>query len=336
MSSFKAEVFKIKEIEPHPYADRLEIVKYLGWTIVVGKGNFKVGELAAYIPLYARLPESLVDSLGIKSYYHSKIRAVKLRGIHSQGLLIKAQEGWTEGEDVTNLLGITKWEEPIRYNAGESLPPEPSFQIYTDIENIKNFPTIFNKDEQLVLLEKIHGTNGRAMKLDGKILVGSHRINLKESESSLYWKAARMLDVEKNLEEGDTVFFEVFGSGVQDLTYGLSDGKIGVAVLDVIRDGKYLDYYDLVTLCDSNEWMMPPVAGYMGWGKTKESLEIILQLLNRKDGKGMKSIICPTQIAEGLVIRPTIERFSHELKGRCILKAHSDAYLTRKDATEKH
>ena len=46
MSDLLVNVVRIDAIEPHPNADKLEIVKLGGWQIVSGKGNYIVGDLA--------------------------------------------------------------------------------------------------------------------------------------------------------------------------------------------------------------------------------------------------------------------------------------------------
>ena len=49
MANFEAPIVRLT-IEPHPYADRLEIARALGYLSVVAKGEFQTGNLAVYIP----------------------------------------------------------------------------------------------------------------------------------------------------------------------------------------------------------------------------------------------------------------------------------------------
>lgn len=334
MSTFKAEVVKVK-VEVHPNADRLDLIKIKGWQCVAQKGQYKEGDLAVYLPIDSILPEQLVKDLGIEKNYHRRLRTIKLRGCISQGMIMplppallesgRLSPEWREGDDLTNFFGITKYEEPIPVcMSGIQLPSEPNFFIYTDIENIKNFPTALKEGELVAISEKIHGTNFRAAKIDGKLFVGSHRMNLARVETNLYWRGALSLKLDETLVDGEQVFGEVFGHGVQDLTYGKKQGEIAVRVFDVMKDKVYLDHYDFLKFVTERGWSETPIIFTGTWD---------LSLLKMTEGR---SQVDPGQIKEGIVIKPLVERFSTELQGRCIAKAIGEEYLLRKEGTERH
>lgn len=328
MSQFKVEVVTV-EVGTHPNADKLDLVKVKGWQCVAQKGQYKTGDLALYIPIDSQLPPELVTKLGIEKMYHKRIKTIKLRGYISQGMVaplsILTCEA-VEGNDYAVHLGITKYEEPIPVSmSGIQAPKEPNFFTYTDIENIKNFPTALKKGEMVVVTEKIHGTNFRAAKIDGKLFAGSHNTNLVRNSDNLYWRAAILLDLENKLAEGEQVFGEVYGAGVQDLTYGKKPGEIGVRIFDVVKDKVYLDYTDYLQYVLNRGLETAPTLITGEWGSFDH---LVLA--------SGKSTIQPDQIKEGVVIRPFKERFSEELQGRCIVKVISDEYLLRKDATEHH
>lgn len=332
MSTLKAEVVRL-EVAPHPNADRLDLCKVKGWQCVAQKGQYATGDLAIYIPIDSVLPPELVAKLGIEKMYHKRIRTVKLRGYISQGLLApiailpydmicSRQPRHAEGSDCTGILGITKYEEPIPVSmAGQHLPEEPGMLKYTDIENLKNYPDVFGSDDLVVAREKIHGSNFRAAKLGGKLFVGSHNRNLVRDENNLYWRAAKMLDLDAKLFEGEQVFAEVYGKGVQDLDYGAKSGEIRVAVFDLFRDGQYLGDEAFQAVADARLW---PTAHLIHRGKFSEF------------AMPKTSVMATGQIIEGAVIRPVAEEWSERLQGRKILKSISDEYLLRKDGTERH
>ena len=327
MSQFKIEVVAIDNVSNHPNADRLDIAQVRGWRCVVGRDQFKTGEAAVYIPIDSVLPEALVKELGIEKGYRNRVKSIKLRGEFSQGLLMKPREGWKINDDVGDALQITKWEEPIPVEMrGVMAPRDPRFVQYTDIENIKNYPTVFTPEDNIIVTEKIHGTNWRAANFDGDILVGSHRTNLKESESNLYWRGATLLGVKEKLLPGEQIFGEIYGAGVQDLTYGKAPGEIAVAIFDVMKDGKFLNYKDLQDFLESKGWskMYPPML-YGGPYSDK-----VIEL-----AKGY-SIIHHAQIKEGVVIKMWEETYDPKLAGRKILKAIGEQYLLRKDGSERH
>ena len=90
MSIFKVEVVKINSINPHPYTERLDIatIEGMAYQVITAKGNFKTGDLAFYFPIDSVIPDKYLDEFGIRPYYSKKLRAAKLRGIFSEGLLI--------------------------------------------------------------------------------------------------------------------------------------------------------------------------------------------------------------------------------------------------------
>lgn len=104
MSTFECPVVRVA-IEPHPNADAIELARVGGYLAIVKKGQFKDGDLAVYIPEQAVLPEWLLKLLGfwddlngkgtLSGSAGSRVRAIKLRGVLSQGLLIP----FTIGED---------------------------------------------------------------------------------------------------------------------------------------------------------------------------------------------------------------------------------------------
>lgn len=326
MSTFKVEVVRIDSIFPHPNADRLDVCKVKGWQCVAGKGEFNIGQLAVYIPIDSVLPEDLLKHLDLKNY-KKKLRTIKLRGMLSQGLLVNLpSENLVEGEDVTNMLGITKYEELIPLHmSGIQLPNEPRFVKYTDIENYKNYPEVFKKGEPVVLTEKIHGTNFRAAKVNGKLLVGSHRLNLKESDTNLYWRAARQLKLDERLQEGEQLFGEVYGKGIQDLTYGKNPGELHIAVFDFMKNNQYVNYSDLLQIVLERDFEIAPIIAYADW----DDIE------TKRFAQG-NSVICSSQIKEGIVVRPLLEEYSEILQGRKILKIINDEYLLKDGRTDFH
>lgn len=147
MAEFEAKVYKL-EIEEHPNADVLELAKVGDYRSIVRKGDFKTGDLGVYIPEAAICPEWLIQQLGLEGRLAGKtknrVKAVKLRGILSQGLIyplihdidpegndlysmLYSKDGTMVyelnlevGQDVTELLGLKKYEPPIPVHmAGE-------------------------------------------------------------------------------------------------------------------------------------------------------------------------------------------------------------------------
>ena len=92
-----AYVVIINEVTPIKGYDRVELAHVGGWTIVVGKGEFKPGDPAIYFEIDSKLPEvepfTNMEFLAKKKY---KIKTQKMCKSLSQGLLMSAANfGWT-------------------------------------------------------------------------------------------------------------------------------------------------------------------------------------------------------------------------------------------------
>jgi len=177
MDDFKVEVCKIGKIEKHPNADRLDIATVKGWQCVVGKDQFKVGDLVVYFPIDSVLPRDLElilfpEDAKVK-LSKARVRTIRLRGAISQGLAIGAEmfAGFNKfkvGQDLTETLGVTKYEPappPFSVRNGHQRAKKdinPNFEEYTKINHLKNFPAAIQPDDYVVVTEKIHGTNFRA------------------------------------------------------------------------------------------------------------------------------------------------------------------------------
>ena len=264
MSNLKVEVVKIDDIKPHTNADLLEIAIIRGWQVVVKKGEFKKDDLVVYFPIDSVLPQRLSDTIGITKYLSGgRLKAVKLRGESSFGLIwdkTKASEyiwpmpfdkrNYGEGDDLTEGLGVTKWEPPLNLNDGESDVPHSCFFNYTDIQNLRNYLNIFNENEDVRITEKIHGTNSRYGWIDNTLMVGSHTMRKKESEKCKWFKPLKIYpqiqnmlkDIsEKNNNANVIMYGEIFGSRIQDLTYGFKNREIDFKCFDISINGKYID-----------------------------------------------------------------------------------------------
>lgn len=109
--SHLASVQKILNITPISGADAIETAHVLGWEVVIKKGEFKEGDLCVYIQIDTIVPETeQFDFLRERKY---RVRTIKLRKQISQGLIVPLPRGkFNEGDDVTDLLGIKKFEKP--------------------------------------------------------------------------------------------------------------------------------------------------------------------------------------------------------------------------------
>ncbi|WP_327693842.1 RNA ligase (ATP) [Streptomyces sp. NBC_00459] len=346
-----AEVLTVHE---HPNADALELAQVGLYRAVVAKGVYRTGDAAVYIPEQSVLPGELVEELGLTGRLagssSDRVKAVRLRGELSQGIVCRPRaldgvdlaQAAAEGTDFAERLGIVKWVPPIPPTMNGDVESAPDLMSWVDIENIQRYPDIFTPGEPVVLTEKLHGSACLLTYLadDGRVQVsskgfGAKYLALKEDPRNLYWRAVtahRVAETAAHLAERlgarrVGIFGEVFGAGVQDLTYG-ADGRretLGYAVFDVSVevDGE-VRWLDAEALLDGRLPLVPRLF------EGPYDIDRVLEIASGREtvsGRGL-------HLREGVVIRPAVERYSAVTGGRAIAKAVSPAYLTRKGGTE--
>ena len=168
-------VAKINEIKEIPGADNIEQAIIGGWNCITKKGEHKVNDMVVVATTDAVIPLDLSDNLGVTNYLRKgqRVRTVKLRGVYSECLLIpftyaniSSKKIVTEGSDCMELLGIFKYEPPIRQiqlAGGRKIKykDNPNFKVYYKFPNAKNVKGMFNEENYVQITRKIHGTNAR-------------------------------------------------------------------------------------------------------------------------------------------------------------------------------
>jgi RNA ligase (TIGR02306 family) len=346
-----AEVLTVHE---HPNADALELAQVGLYRAVVAKGAYRTGEAAVYIPEQSVLPAGLIEELGLTGRLaggeSNRVKAVRLRGELSQGIVCRPKalagvdlaQAAGEGTDFAERLGITKWVPPIPPTMNGEVEPAPDLLPWVDIENIQRYPGIFTPGEPVVLTEKLHGTACLLTYVadEGRMYVsskgfGAKSLALKEDPRNLYWRAVRGHGVaeaaaglcERLGAARVGIFGEVYGAGVQDLTYG-ADGRrdtLGYAVFDVSAElNGAVHWLDPAEVLEGELPLVPRL--HSG----PYDIERVLEFADGREtlsGRGL-------HVREGVVVRPATERHSPVTGGRAIAKAVSPAYLTRKGGTE--
>lgn len=324
MSEFHVEVVRLGAIEKHPNADTLSITQvHGGYPVILRSGEYQPGDLAVYVPVDAVVPAD--DPRWAFLGEHRRIKAKRLRGVFSMGLLTPADPSWTEGQDVREALRIEKYEPPIVGVAHGHTPDEadPGFlPCYTDIEGLRRWGGVLAQGEPVVITEKIHGECARYVWKDGRLWVGSRTRIKKQDPRSQWWRAAESLGLAEKLASvpGIAVYGESHGY-TGGFPYGTARGNVSLRIFDAldIKTRRYLDYPEFVALC---ERLDIPTAPILHRGPWDESLRLLADGVSTLD---------PSHIREGIVIRPECER-QHPRLGRVILKLHGEAFLTRKGA----
>jgi RNA ligase (TIGR02306 family) len=165
-------VATIKEVKAIPNADNIEQVVVGGWNAITKKGEFKEGDLTVIATTDAVIPEAFSEKMGVTSYLRKggRVRTVKLRGVYSECLIIPMTyiQGVkrVEGADCMEMLGITKYEPPVKQiqlASGRKIKwrDNQNFHIYYKFPNLKNVAGMFTEEDMVQITRKIHGTNAR-------------------------------------------------------------------------------------------------------------------------------------------------------------------------------
>ena len=260
-----ASIRTISDIQPIEGADMIELAIVDGWKVVVAKNvGHKVGDKVVYCEIDSFLPIRDEFEFLRKSSYKKmgdqegfRLKTIKLRGQVSQGLILPlsvlkstdivkvttVKTEWGDqyelfaedgepmveiGDDVTEVLGIVKYEPPIPAElSGKVKGLFPSFLRKTDEERVQNLAKEYQEYQitskhKFYVTEKLDGSSATFYLKDGVFGVCSRNLELTESEGNTFWKVARDLDLENKMTSlGFNVCLqgELIGEGIQGNPY---------------------------------------------------------------------------------------------------------------------
>jgi RNA ligase (TIGR02306 family) len=317
-----ATVKRITDLRPIENADMIELASIGGWNVVVAKNvGHKVGDLVIYCEIDSFLPVREEFEFLRKSSYKKmgdqegfRLKTIRLRGQVSQGLILPISvlnppdtniyvEPF-EGLEVTEMLGIVKYEPPIPAElAGKVKGGFPSFIPKTDEERVQNLTSEydgwrFQSKHQFYVTEKLDGSSATFYFKDGVFGVCSRNLELLETEGNTFWKVARQLKLEEWLGTHETNYSiqgELIGESVQGNPYKIKGQTVRFYNAFNIDTQEYLGFPDFIKLIDSMGLETVPVLdiNFM----LPDTVE---ELLKYADAK---SALNPNFDREGVVIR---------------------------------
>lgn len=278
-----ASVQKVREILPIEGADAIEIAVINSWKVITKKGEYQPGDLCIYCEIDSFLPIKEEFEFLRKSSFKKmdgqegfRLRTIKLRGELSQGLILPlsvlngeeemtvgiSQQPWgdqlqlgpyddalviEEGVDVTEILGIVKYDPPIPAQlAGKVKGYFPSFIRKTDEERVQNLTNEYfgwkiQSATQFYVTEKLDGSSATFYFKDGVFGVCSRNLELAEPEpfvegemvmcqdgverpkqENSFWKVAQHLQLGDWMAKQDASYAiqgELIGEGIQGNPY---------------------------------------------------------------------------------------------------------------------
>ena len=353
MSIFAATIERIAAIWEHPNADRLELARLASMTyqFVIGKGDYHVGDLVVYFPVDSLLPSAISEPLGLSGKLagseKNRVKTIKLRGVISQGVVAPLRvvlPGWNEssvyleGQDVTELLGVTKYEPPLLIGSEGALGRMPPLVSVYDIEGAERFATEAERylmGGPVLISEKLEGSHFSAsLYTAGAVVVCRRRYSISPEhgwykvaeQSGLLAKLPEMKKAAEanlgHLAEVITVRGEIVGPGIQGNYYKLP--TLTLYVFEIEVDGQPVNAELYMQLIHDFDLLHAPIldAGH--------PLRAWLGERALADASNGKSLLNPAALREGVVIRPMVEQRDERL-GRVILKQRSPDYLANSD-----
>jgi RNA ligase (TIGR02306 family) len=212
-----ASIQRIKALTPIPGADRIETATVQGWQVVVKKGEYAVGDLVIYVEIDAWVPNKVAPFLtgegkepkeynGVKG---ERLKTIKLRKQISQGLVLPCNvlaPTYDEGTDVTEALGIQKWEaaEERQSNNGTYAQAAktrafPFFLRKTDQERIQNYAHLIEKelDTEFEVTVKKDGSSCTVFRVDPSSEYYADAKKMLEGKPSLWQRLKQFVLREK-------------------------------------------------------------------------------------------------------------------------------------------
>lgn len=259
MSRKLAHIEKIEWIKPIEGKDRIVLAGVLGWTVIVQKADYEVGQTCVFCEIDSVFPERPeFEFLRSKKF---RIKTMKMAGVLSQGICFPMSvlpEGkYQIGDDVTELMGITQYEATMDIEKEEPAAPKrkypkflmrwawfrklvlpkkqakgfPEFISKTDETRIQNAPFYLDTDWEYVATEKVDGQSGTFCLQRNKglfkhgtyeFMVCSRNLRIWKEDSSSYWKVVKRYDLKKVLYQliGDHEWVAIQGECIASNVQG--------------------------------------------------------------------------------------------------------------------
>jgi len=342
-----ASIQEIIKIEPIEGADRIELAYVLGWQCVVNKGQFKPSDKAVYFEIDSFLPiEEQFEFMRASSYRKTdimgegfRLKTMKFRGQISQGLLLpvdqfpEIREDARLGDDVTELLGVRKWEiEERATTGGTTIGTLPYDVPHTDETRIQAEPELLKEFSRLeyYISTKMDGSSHSVSLDENGFHVTGHNYEYKDDGKSAFYELIKSMELEKKMKAyAGKNMLRVFTIQGEFCAPGIQKNRLKLIkpewyVFTIREDGKRVGLNRMLEICRELEVESVPI----------EEIDVDLPskyttveaLLERADGEypnGGKK--------EGIVIRPTEPVFSERISGALSMKVVNNKYLLKNE-----
>ena len=342
-----ASIQRIWKTEPIEGADRIERAYVLGWQCVVNKGQFQPMDLAVYFEIDSFLPvREEFEFMRATSYRKTdimgegfRLRTMKFRGQVSQGLLLPINQfpeipaDAALGMDVTELLGVKKWEiEEMATTGGTVIGNLPVDVPHTDETRVQAEPDLIEEFAGLeyYISTKMDGSSHSVSLDEDGFHVTGHNYEYKDDGKSAFYELVKRDDIESKMrkyyeEKGLhllTIQGELCAPGIQKNRLKLIRPEWYVFTVRV--DGKRLGLKQMQEICKNIGLQTVPIEEVgMDLPSRYPTVEALLERADGEYPKGGKK--------EGIVIRPTEPVFSDRISAALSMKVVSNKYLLKNE-----
>jgi len=276
MTRSLASIQRIDAVNPIPDADQIEVVKVLGWEVVVRKDlEYKVGDLVILFEIDSILPNLPVFEEGLYGKPYStraaRLKSKRFRGQLSQGYVRHVRDvlpgiaGAFVGDDVTELIGVVKYEPPATgeqvANTSYWLSPHVP---HTDEDRVQSKPKLVDalQGEPYVITIKLDGQSGTfGLDDEGVYWVCSRNFRLKPGRGGAYDRVSERYNIPAIIASYPELVIqgEVCGPAIQGNRLGLSEHDLFVFDVFERETQRYLTHGQLVDFCNGNGLKHVPI-----------------------------------------------------------------------------
>ena len=342
-----ASIQRIWKIEPIEGADRIELAYVLGWQCVVNKGQFQPMDLAVYFEIDSFLPvRDEFEFMRASSYKKSdilgegfRLRTMKFKGQISQGLLLPVSEfpeiaeGVEPGIDVTEILGIRKWEIEEKATTGGTViaglpvdvPHTDETRVQAEPELIKDFAGL-----EYYISTKMDGSSHSVSLDEEGFHVTGHNYEYKDDGKSDFYELVKKDDIEakmrKYYEENKLHLLTIQG---EFCAPGIQKNRLKLVrpewyVFTIRLDGNRLGLKKMQEICNIMNLNMVPIEEVgMDLPAKYPTVDALLARSEGEYPNGGKK--------EGIVIRPTEPVYCERISGALSMKVVNNKYLLKNE-----
>lgn len=341
-----ASIQRVWDVLPIEGADRIELIKVEGWQCVANKGQFNKGDLCVYFEIDSFLPVvPAFEFLRPSSYKKTdimgegfKLKSMRFKGQISQGLALPVNSFATlddlpVGTDVTNLLGVKKWEVEERATTGGTVIGELPYDVpHTDETRVQSNPELIQAFAGLpyYISTKMDGSSHSVSVDESGFHVCGHNFEYKDDGTSSFYEFVKKHDIESHVvkfaKDNNLKTFTIQGEfcapGIQRNRLRLKQPEWYVFTIRV--NGNRVGLETMTTMCLALNLKTVPIEEI---GEDLPSkYPTVEALLERADGdypNGGKK--------EGIVIRTVDPIYNETICGPLSMKIVSNKYLLKNE-----